>query len=51
MCAALAQHYFADELSEVIYLHKDKGPLAKMTALQKREEGGLRERQYKNPEA
>jgi tRNA(Arg) A34 adenosine deaminase TadA/type II secretory pathway pseudopilin PulG len=51
MCAALAQHYFADELSEVIYLHKDKGPLAKMTALQKREEGGLRERQYENPEA
>jgi len=51
MCAALAQHYFADELSEVIYLHKDKGPLAKMTALQNREEGGLRERQYENPEA
>ena len=37
----------ANELSEVVYLHPDQGPLAKMTLLQN-EEAALRERQYTN---
>ena len=45
MCAALSQRY-ANELSEVVYLRADTGPLAKMTALQICEEGKLRERKH-----
>ena len=45
MCAALSQRY-ANELSEVLYLRADTGPLAKMTALQICEEGKLRERKH-----
>ena len=47
MCAALAAEHFSNELSEVVYLHPDQGPLAKMTLLQN-EEAALRERQYTN---
>jgi tRNA(Arg) A34 adenosine deaminase TadA len=46
MCAALSRRYFSDELSEVVYLRADTGPLAKMTALQICEEGKLRERKH-----
>ena len=46
MCAALSRRYFSDELSEVVYLRADTGPLAKMTALQICEEGQLRERKH-----
>ena len=46
MCAALSWRYFSDELSEVVYLRADTGPLAKMTALQICEEGQLRERKH-----
>ena len=46
MCAALSQRY-ANELSEVVYLRADTGPLAKMTALQTcEEEGKVRERKH-----
>ena len=46
MCAALSQRY-ANELSEVVYLRADTGPLAKMTALQTYEEPGkVRERKH-----
>ena len=34
VCRVSCAEHFSNELSEVVYLHPDQGPLAKMTLLQ-----------------